>query len=176
VSRSAEEARLYDHRADAERRYLRCQRFNPAFEAELRGRVCGAEFLTDDAAGRGDRDDQAGALLTHDGQHSPGDVQRAEKIRLDLCPEVTGADLLEESRDEVARIVDQNVNPDQAVYAYAREDLDWWERELGYKLPAGQFGETRRPTAWTSRARWWGNAGGSAAPWCCRRPRRASRA
>ena len=30
---------------------------------------------------------------------------------------------------------------DQAVYAYAREDLDWWERELGYPLPAGQFGE-----------------------------------
>jgi MOSC domain-containing protein YiiM len=30
---------------------------------------------------------------------------------------------------------------DQAVYAYAREDLDWWERELGYDLPSGQFGE-----------------------------------
>jgi len=30
---------------------------------------------------------------------------------------------------------------DQAVYAYAREDLDWWERELGYELLAGQFGE-----------------------------------
>jgi len=30
---------------------------------------------------------------------------------------------------------------DQAVYAYAREDLDWWERELGYELPAGRFGE-----------------------------------
>jgi MOSC domain-containing protein YiiM len=30
---------------------------------------------------------------------------------------------------------------DQAVYAYAREDLDWWERELGYGLPAGRFGE-----------------------------------
>lgn len=30
---------------------------------------------------------------------------------------------------------------DQAVYAYAREDLDWWERELGCELPAGRFGE-----------------------------------
>jgi MOSC domain-containing protein YiiM len=30
---------------------------------------------------------------------------------------------------------------DQSVYAYAREDLDWWERELGYELPAGRFGE-----------------------------------
>ncbi|MCJ1679452.1 MOSC domain-containing protein [Streptomyces sp. APSN-46.1] len=29
----------------------------------------------------------------------------------------------------------------QAVYAYAREDLDWWERELGRELPGGVFGE-----------------------------------
>src|SRR5579875_2384642 len=30
---------------------------------------------------------------------------------------------------------------EQAVYAYAREDLDWWERELGRELPDGFFGE-----------------------------------
>ncbi len=30
---------------------------------------------------------------------------------------------------------------DQAVYAYAREDLDGWERELGRDLAAGTFGE-----------------------------------
>ncbi len=30
---------------------------------------------------------------------------------------------------------------DQAVYAYAREDLDWWENELGRQLPGGAFGE-----------------------------------
>ncbi|GAA0483819.1 MOSC domain-containing protein [Streptomyces sp. NPDC046215] len=30
---------------------------------------------------------------------------------------------------------------DQAVYAYAREDLDRWERELGRTLPHGAFGE-----------------------------------
>lgn len=30
---------------------------------------------------------------------------------------------------------------DQAVYAYAREDLDRWEGELGRTLPAGLFGE-----------------------------------
>ena len=30
---------------------------------------------------------------------------------------------------------------DQAVYAYAREDLDWWERELGKPLSDGSFGE-----------------------------------
>lgn len=29
----------------------------------------------------------------------------------------------------------------QAVYAYAREDLDGWERELGRELPNGSFGE-----------------------------------
>ncbi|MGW7254016.1 MOSC domain-containing protein [Streptomyces sp. NPDC054834] len=30
---------------------------------------------------------------------------------------------------------------DQAVYAYAREDLDAWERELGRSLANGRFGE-----------------------------------
>lgn len=30
---------------------------------------------------------------------------------------------------------------DQAVYAYAREDLDWWQEHLGRELPAGMFGE-----------------------------------
>jgi MOSC domain-containing protein YiiM len=29
----------------------------------------------------------------------------------------------------------------QAVYAFAREDLDWWERELGVPLRSGWFGE-----------------------------------
>ncbi|HET8568476.1 MAG TPA: MOSC domain-containing protein [Candidatus Limnocylindria bacterium] len=31
--------------------------------------------------------------------------------------------------------------PDQAVYAYAREDYEWWERELGQALAPGTFGE-----------------------------------
>lgn len=30
---------------------------------------------------------------------------------------------------------------DQAVYAYAREDYDWWEAQLGRALPGGIFGE-----------------------------------
>ncbi|MFJ2560226.1 MULTISPECIES: MOSC domain-containing protein [unclassified Streptomyces] len=30
---------------------------------------------------------------------------------------------------------------DQAVYAFAREDLDFWERELGRPIPNGTFGE-----------------------------------
>ncbi|HUQ59800.1 MOSC domain-containing protein [Lentzea sp.] len=29
----------------------------------------------------------------------------------------------------------------QAVYAYAREDLDWWQSELGLDLRNGRFGE-----------------------------------
>ncbi len=31
--------------------------------------------------------------------------------------------------------------PEQAVYAYAREDLDWWVERLGRELPDGIFGE-----------------------------------
>ena len=32
----------------------------------------------------------------------------------------------------------------QAVYAYAQEDADWWEQELGRDLPPGRFGENLR--------------------------------
>ena len=35
---------------------------------------------------------------------------------------------------------------DQAVYAYAREDYDWWEKELGRELPDGMFGENLTTT------------------------------
>ena len=30
---------------------------------------------------------------------------------------------------------------EQAVYAYAREDAQWWEREINEEIPAGRFGE-----------------------------------
>jgi MOSC domain-containing protein YiiM len=30
---------------------------------------------------------------------------------------------------------------DQAVYAYAREDYDWWQKELDRELPGGLFGD-----------------------------------
>jgi MOSC domain-containing protein YiiM len=30
---------------------------------------------------------------------------------------------------------------DKAVYAFSREELDWWERQLGRDLPDGVFGE-----------------------------------
>ncbi|MBD0736631.1 MOSC domain-containing protein [Streptomyces sp. CBMA29] len=35
---------------------------------------------------------------------------------------------------------------EQAVYAYAREDLDRWERRLGRELPDGRFGENLTTT------------------------------
>jgi MOSC domain-containing protein YiiM len=31
--------------------------------------------------------------------------------------------------------------PHKAVYAYARQDIDWWQDELGRELPNGVFGE-----------------------------------
>jgi MOSC domain-containing protein YiiM len=30
---------------------------------------------------------------------------------------------------------------EQALYVYAREDLDWWVEQLGRELPSGMFGE-----------------------------------
>jgi MOSC domain-containing protein YiiM len=37
--------------------------------------------------------------------------------------------------------IDHHGGDDHAVYAYAREDYDWWERELARDLPGGLFGE-----------------------------------
>ena len=37
--------------------------------------------------------------------------------------------------------IDHHGGDDQAVYAYAREDYDWWEQELSRTLPGGLFGE-----------------------------------
>jgi len=36
--------------------------------------------------------------------------------------------------------------PDKAVYAYAREDIDWWEEISGAELPNGVFGENLTTT------------------------------
>ena len=40
-------------------------------------------------------------------------------------------------------IVDRNHHGgyDQAVYAYAREDADWWEKEIAQEISNGRFGE-----------------------------------
>lgn len=37
--------------------------------------------------------------------------------------------------------VEHHGGGDQAVYAYAREDLNWWQDELGTPLRSGMFGE-----------------------------------
>ncbi|WP_204055365.1 MOSC domain-containing protein [Microbispora corallina] len=42
--------------------------------------------------------------------------------------------------DERADVANHG-HPDQAVYAYAREDYDWWEPQMGRSLRDGQFGE-----------------------------------
>jgi MOSC domain-containing protein YiiM len=44
------------------------------------------------------------------------------------------------SGDEQADRVNHG-GPDQALYAYAREDLDWWGGQLGRELRDGMFGE-----------------------------------
>ncbi len=47
---------------------------------------------------------------------------------------------------DIVAATEHHGGTDQAVYAYAREDLDWWERELGYELQAGRFGENLTTT------------------------------
>jgi MOSC domain-containing protein YiiM len=37
--------------------------------------------------------------------------------------------------------VEHHGGDDQAVYAYAREDYDWWQEQLGRDLPGGLFGD-----------------------------------
>ena len=45
-------------------------------------------------------------------------------------------------------VVDRNHHGgyDQAVYVYAREDADWWEKELGQSIANGRFGENLTTT------------------------------
>jgi MOSC domain-containing protein YiiM len=42
--------------------------------------------------------------------------------------------------------VEHHGGDDQAVYAYAREDYDWWQEQLGRELPDGLFGENLTTT------------------------------
>jgi MOSC domain-containing protein YiiM len=42
--------------------------------------------------------------------------------------------------------VESHGGNDQAVYAYAQEDYEWWERELGRQLAPGAFGENLTTT------------------------------
>src|SRR5512132_2884645 len=56
---------------------------------------------------------------------------------------------------------------DMAVYSYAREDIDWWETELGRPLEDGTFGENLTSAGSTWATPEWASAGA----WerCCSR-------
>jgi len=56
---------------------------------------------------------------------------------------VAGAVAFEQEQVANDVIVDRNAHGgyDQAVYAYAREDADWWENEIGISIDNGRFGE-----------------------------------
>ena len=71
----------------------------------MRCRTFGPQCL-----GRGDGEQQAGALLTHHWQDGASDVHRAEQQRVELITDLFGTQLLEEASEEVARVVDQNID------------------------------------------------------------------
>ena len=56
------------------------------------------------------------------------------------APERAGTGLVGLAGDRVYDVQDHG-GPDQAVYAYAREDLDFWAAELDTPLRSGVFGE-----------------------------------
>jgi MOSC domain-containing protein YiiM len=47
--------------------------------------------------------------------------------------------------------------PEQAVYAYALEDYQWWEAELGLDISAGKFGENLTTRHRCHKRRDWSN-------------------
>jgi MOSC domain-containing protein YiiM len=55
-------------------------------------------------------------------------------------PHATGMGLVGLAGDRAYDVMNHG-GPDRAVYAYAREDLDFWAAELGRPLPNGVFGE-----------------------------------
>ena len=55
-------------------------------------------------------------------------------------PRAPGMGLVGLAGDRVYDVMNHG-GPDRAVYAYAREDLDFWAAELGRPLPNGVFGE-----------------------------------
>ena len=76
--------------------------------------------------------------VVHEGEWT-GDVGRTG---IDKRP-VTAPVLLADDAVEGDVVADRKNHGgyDQAVYAYAREDADWWEKELGVVLTYGKFGE-----------------------------------
>ena len=64
----------------------------------------------DNSGGRGDSEDEAGALLTHDRQGGASHIHRTEQEGLDLIPHLIGAEFLEKAGEKVPRVVDQGVD------------------------------------------------------------------
>jgi MOSC domain-containing protein YiiM len=56
------------------------------------------------------------------------------------APRAKGMGLVGLAGDRVYDVLEHG-GPDRAIYAYAREDLDFWAAELDLPLPAGVFGE-----------------------------------
>jgi hypothetical protein len=65
--------------------------------------------LAGDARSRGNGEQQSGTLLAHHRQDGASHIHRAEQERLDLIANLFRAELLEETGEEVARVVDQPV-------------------------------------------------------------------
>ena len=64
-------------------------------------------------------------------------VTSIDKRSVSDSREVTTAGVAGDQRSDIPN----HGMPEQAVYAYAREDYEWWEAELARELPAGKFGE-----------------------------------
>ncbi|MBW1596980.1 MOSC domain-containing protein [Streptomyces sp. JJ38] len=86
-----------------------------------------------------------GSLLTSDHTSAPGGLTGIGKVPVPgpvrvaaPGPRGTGGSGL--AGDAIGDLRHHG-GDDQAVYAFAREDLDAWGRELGRELPSGAFGE-----------------------------------
>jgi MOSC domain-containing protein YiiM len=73
----------------------------------------------------------------HDAVWIDGEATSIEKLPVDGPVEVGPLGI---AGDEVSDTVHHG-GPDQAVYVFAREDLDHWSEELGIPIRDGQFGE-----------------------------------
>jgi hypothetical protein len=111
----AEETWLDDRGVDAEGLDLEADGLHPAFHPELGRGVGGAELLPHESGHRTERHDVTGALLAHHGKYGARDVHRAEQVRADLTFDLLLADLLKKARLEVARVVDEHIDPPEAL-------------------------------------------------------------
>lgn len=64
-------------------------------------------------------------------------VTAIDKRTVSDARQVTAAGVAGDQRSDIPN----HGMPEQAVYAYAREDYEWWEAELGIEIPGGKFGE-----------------------------------